>query len=125
MGPGSSDKLSMKKQMVYWKPIRSISKLGKPFLNHYYPILIDGSYKGRLLFEILSMDFKTPISFEDAANLALKERIRASDAGQIGYEPGQCFWYHRNFVNWISDQGYSIELTGDEFETSLMCGVVA
>lgn len=74
---------------------------------------------------MLSMEPKTPISFEDAANLAAQELHRASDAGQIGRKPGQSHWYCENFVKFISDQGYSIELTGDEFETALMCSVVA
>ena len=71
------------------------------------------------------MKTKTPISFEDAVNLAHDEFFRASDAGRFGRDPGQCDWYYENFIDWISDQGYHIELTGDEFETALMCSRVA
>jgi hypothetical protein len=115
----------MKKQMVYWKPIRSQNRLGEIFLNQQFPQLIDRAYSGRLLFEIVSMEPKSPISFEKAVNLIEVEFRRAVNSGQIGPEPGQCHWYYHNFVKYVSDQGYSVELTGDEFETASICSVVA
>jgi hypothetical protein len=124
-GPESADKFGMEKQMVYWKPVRSRNRFGETFLNPYFPQLINRAYGGKLLFEIVSMDCKIPISFENAINLVEIEFCRAADSGQIGSEPVQCHWYYRNFVQWLSDQGYSIELTGDEFETALICSLVA
>ena len=29
-------------------------------------------------------------------------------------------WFYENFIEWISSQGYHIELTGDEFEAAVM-----
>jgi hypothetical protein len=112
-------------QVVFWKPIRSRSVSGKIFKSEHLPKLIDSAYRSQLLYEIISMEPKKPISFEDAANLMWAEFTRASDAGQIGTDPGQSHWYYRNFVKWIADQGYSIELTGEEFETASIASQVA
>lgn len=114
----------MKKQVVIWKPIRSRNRQGKMYINRYFPQLIDSAYRAELLFEIISMEPKIPISFEDAANLAKHETNRAMDAGQNGHELGQSHFYYSNFVKWISELGYSIDLTGDEFETASMCSMV-
>lgn len=124
-GPGAADKQRMKKQVVNWKPVRGRNKLGEMYFDHYFPQLIDSSYRSELLHEIISMSPKKPISFEGAINLARKEFSRAAESGQIGYDPGQSFWYFANFIQWIADQGYSIELTGDEFETTSICRLVA
>jgi hypothetical protein len=115
----------MRKQIVKWKPVRSLDRFGDIYLNQHFPQLIDCAYRGELLFEIVSMVPKIVISFENAVNLIEKEYRRAADAGHAGPEPGQSHWYYRNFIKWISDQGYSIELNGDEFETALICRVVA
>ena len=37
-------------------------------------------------------------------------------AGRIGHERGQYYWFTDNFIEWISELGYKIQLTGDEFE---------
>ena len=115
----------MRRQLIYWKPVRSQNIYGETYLNRYFPQLINQASNGALVFEILSMKVKTPISFEYAVNLADEESFRASNSGRSGYEPGQSHWYYRNFVKWISEQGYHIELTGDEFETAAMCSYVA
>lgn len=88
-------------------------------------MLIDIAYKGRLLSEIISMPKKAPITFEHAVNLCQTEFDRLADAGQSGPNRGQAHWHYRNFVLWISEQGYSIELTGDEFETPTLSRLVA
>ena len=95
----------MRRQVVYWKPIRSRNIYGEIYLNRYFPQVIDGSYKGELLFEILSMTPKNPISFEDAVNQVEAEFRKSSDAGHRGTQPGQSHWFYENFVKWISDQG--------------------
>lgn len=48
--------------------------------------------------------------------MASQKSSEAFDAHRLGYEPGECNWYFKNFVEWISSLGYHIELTGDEFE---------
>lgn len=67
----------------------------------------------------------TPISFEEAAGLATAGSIEAFQAGRIGYEPGECGWYKKNFVEWITSLGYHIEITGDEFEAYAMTDKLA
>jgi hypothetical protein len=115
----------MKKQLVNWMPIRSLSKSGEVYLDPYFPQLIDSARNGELLFEIIAMEAKAPISLEDALNLVKIEFRRAADSGQRGSNPGQSHWYYENFVHWIATQGYCIDLTGDEFETASICRRVA
>ncbi len=62
------------------------------------------------------MQIKDSISFEDAFHMLQKKRFELFNAGRFGDMPGQYGWYHLNFVDWISSQGFHIELTGDEFE---------
>lgn len=89
---------------------------GEEYFNPYFPRVLAKVYRGTLLSEILKMPRKKPISFQDAVNLNGDERHRQIMSGNHGYEPGQAHWLYMNFVKWISDQGYHIELTGDEFE---------
>lgn len=63
---------------------------------------------------------KTPISFEAAINFVSDKQRDAFAAGQIGRNPGQYLWYQHNFIEFISDLGYHIEITGDEFDPGQM-----
>jgi hypothetical protein len=57
-----------------------------------------------------------PISFEKAISLVnerWQQAHRAKRRDTIN-------WLQQNFVEWISSQGYHIELTGDEFEPLLI-----
>src|SRR5262245_15344298 len=105
----------MRKQFLHWKPIRSVNRFGIEYRNPYFPNLISKAYRGLLLEKIISMEQKKPISYEIAVNLAQDEFVRAGQSGQIGQSPGQSRWYYINFVEFISNQGFHIELTGDEF----------
>jgi hypothetical protein len=51
--------------------------------------------------------------------MASGKHFEAFDAHRMGYQPGECNWYFKNFVEWVSSLGYHIELTGDEFELYL------
>ena len=83
------------------------SDLGRP---------IDAFLRGELLAKILRMPSQSPISYSDAI-LKLNERMRETwEHRNFGHKPGQSQWYWRNFVEFISAQGFHIELTGDEFE---------
>jgi hypothetical protein len=48
--------------------------------------------------------------------MASKMFSKAVHSCRIGNKPEECHWYYQHFVEWISAQGYHIELTGDEFE---------
>jgi hypothetical protein len=101
----------MTKYLVNWKFIASKNMYGESY-NSEFPRLIDHVSKKTLLAKILTMPKKIPIHLEDAARIA-EEKYFSSD---IGYERGQNFWFAKNFVEYISELGYHIELTGDEFE---------
>lgn len=109
----------MCKQFLYWKPIWKKNVRGKDYLSHV-PDIIAKDYRGALLAHILAMPPKQPISFEAAALLASKKFSEAAREHRMGYALGECHWYYKNFVTWISNLGYHIELTGDEFEPYLM-----
>jgi len=80
------------------------------------PDLLQTVYRGRLLSEILGMERKTAISFENAVRL-LGDQIYEEFWIK---QSGRSRWYELNFVEWIADLGYHIEITGDEFEASMM-----
>lgn len=115
----------MRKQPVKWKPVRSKSVYGNEYQNKEFPALIARAYRGTLIEEILSMPAKKSISFESAVNLACDEFHKAIDHGRIGRDSGHSHWYYKNFIQWISEQGFHIELTGDEFEAFVMSDKVA
>lgn len=51
-----------------------------------------------------------------ALELLFKSEREARAAGRIGCEPEELMWYSCNFVEWLSEIGHHIELTGDEFD---------
>jgi hypothetical protein len=62
------------------------------------------------------MERKKPISFENAIRLANENWKEAFRAGELE----KCNYYHDHFIEWISEMGHHIELTGDEFEPYLL-----
>ncbi len=62
------------------------------------------------------MKIQTPISLDDAIDLMHAHENEARAAGRKGAEPGHLCWFSYNFVEFIANLGYHIELTGDEFE---------
>lgn len=103
--------IAMHKLFLNWKAIRALSVRGTEF-NCELPAIIDLSCRGTLLPQILKMEKKEPISFEDAIHLArLEHRILFKL-----HAFKRMKWVEKNFVHWISEQGYHIEITGDEFE---------
>ena len=109
----------MNKQCTRWKPFKDLNIRGSEF-DCEFPDLLNCVYRGQLISSILAMAKKTPITFEQAARMAWRKHSEAIDENRFGSEPGQCFWYTESFVQWISELGYHIELSGDEFEPYLM-----
>jgi hypothetical protein len=101
----------MQKHWIKWKTLRSKNIYGEP-IDTEFPYLIDLNYKGALVSLIINMENKMPITFENAVRIA-SEKYFNSD---FGTKRGQSFWFTENFVKYISELGYHIELTGDEFE---------
>jgi hypothetical protein len=101
----------MNKHIVNWRKVIFTNDLG----NNYeaeLPEIIDVGYRGKLLSKILDMQKKTPIIFDDAVRMAGRNFFDS----KAGHSRGESHWYLDNFVDWISEQGYHIDLTGDEFE---------
>jgi hypothetical protein len=115
----------MTKRPVAWKPVKTKNIYGEEYINPYMPNYVSGVYRGTLLSAILAMPRKKPISFQTAAVLAYDESVKAFLARRIGNKPGECNWFYNNFVQWISEQGYHIELTGDEFESHVLSDKVS
>jgi hypothetical protein len=101
----------MNKMLVQWHPVPVYDIYGG-LCATILPELIDNYYNHSLLTTALAMPKKSPISFE----LVIKFTSDIIHDADIGHEPGQHFWYKKNFVQWISDLGYHIEFTGDEFD---------
>lgn len=114
----------MVKHILIWKPVKCTNAFGEKVLVPL-PESISIHYRGTLLTKILSMPPKQPISFSDAIHLVAEKQIEALKAGRGGPEHGHLSWYTNNFVEWISELGYHIELTGDEFESRAMSAFVA
>jgi hypothetical protein len=113
--PFEPDKIDMSKQCVNWKTVQITNIQGKEFTSRF-PDIVDATCNGELLSQILTMKEKNPISFVEAIKMAQEKRSEAFLAHRIGHKPGEYLWYSRHFVEWISDLGYHIELSGDEFE---------
>lgn len=101
----------MTKQFVKWHTISIKNRKGE-YCESDFPDLIDRVYHGELVSRILSMPPKKPIGFEDAIRKAESKWFAAIFGGRM--DDAQI--YLQQFVEWISDRGYHIVLTGDEFE---------
>ncbi len=71
-------------------------------------------FNTKFYFKVLNMDKKTPISFNDAAMMCWNHYrfLNKTKSYKIGAE----FFQFGDWCKFISDQGFHIELTGDEFE---------
>ncbi len=76
------------------------------------PDIISVAYRGTLLPEILKMPRRNPISFESAIQLVHAKRRQA----RLTFDADKMVWYNKNFVKCVSDSGFHIELSGDEFD---------
>jgi hypothetical protein len=81
------------------------------------PRIFDIRHRGTLLSKILAMPIKEPMAFEDAIRIADAKQSECFTACSFGDEMGQYGWYELHFVDWISNLGYHIEITGEEFES--------
>jgi hypothetical protein len=103
--------MTMKPLSLHWHRVPVRGKYGNLFAT-YMPEVLNYHYKGKLLTAALAMPKKTPILFEEI----IKKTHRKICDADLGHEPGQMQWLEKNFVQWVSDMGYHIEFTGDEFE---------
>jgi hypothetical protein len=102
---------------LLWKEVECISTEGTPVLVTL-PKTIDIRYRGKLLYNILLMQKKSPITLKAAINLIAEKQKHALKAGHVYDKPGHYSWYINNFVNYISSLGFHIEITGEEFDAT-------
>jgi hypothetical protein len=109
----------MVKHCLIRKKVECKNVVGDP-VRLSIPRIIAVQYRGTLVSRILAMPRKLPLPFDSAINMVAEKQKEAFSAGQMGSKFGQYCWYTDNFVEWISDLGYHIELTGDEFEPYIL-----
>ena len=109
----------MDKQFVLWKNIKCPTEQGAD-VEVGLGDLVDIFCRRTLLSQIIQMPERLPISFDDAIRLLSVQLYKCFKTGLVGKEPGHYGWYAKNFVEWISSQGFHIVLTGDEFESQSM-----
>ena len=104
----------MEKNFVIWKKVRCKTLQGSDIYLEL-PEKVDVRYGGTLLSEILAMPKKKGLWFDDAVRMLSDAQMQAFREGRVGTTQGDHHWLMENFVHWISEQGFHIELTGDEF----------
>ncbi len=110
-----SDTIIMTKHCLIWNATISQNVRGEDYATQL-PDIIAKIYGGKLMSEILNMRSKNPISFEKAIHLLHVKIQNARKANKLGYQKDEYHWYFHNFVQVISDLGFHIELSGEEFE---------
>ncbi len=111
----------MTHRLVNWKSVAHKNVAGEVFHSDL-PIVIEHYYRGTLIAEILNMQKKKPISFEEGVRMAGRNFTKGDKVGHARYES---HWYLKCFVEWISEQGFHIELTGYEFEAFVLSDKIA
>ncbi len=100
----------MTKQCLFWKTVTCKDIRNMDYESNL-PKIIAQAYRGKLLAEILKMPPKEPISFVRAVQLVSDIRLEGIRTHDLGKSRWSCY----NFVNFISEAGFHIELSGDEF----------
>ncbi len=75
--------------------------------------IIADYYRGTLISEILKMPRKEPISFDEAIRLNHENQQKAFGNTE------EYLAFYECFVRNVSESGFHIDLTGDEFEVIL------
>lgn len=107
----------MMKRIYKWKPIRLLTIYGNEYVDDELPGIVANYYKGELVDKILTMDRKKPISLHQALNMASDAHIKAVHENRFGHKKGQSGWHFSHLIDFISEQGFHIELSGDEFDS--------
>ena len=94
---------------VVFRPYKAVNVNGKPY-EHSLPY----HFNTKFYLKCMMMPRKKPISYDEAANLCCNFIDYLSDLGQ--HKLAAEFAQEDNWVDFISEQGYHVEFTGDEFE---------
>jgi hypothetical protein len=98
---------------VSWKDYPSKTRHGEPMMDGVFPI----ESGTRFLHEIEAMPKGKPLPFLTAREMVKEAYRNAFHWDCLDVEPDydRAFWIQDNWVQWISEQGFHIELTGDEW----------
>lgn len=100
---------------MIWRKFNGVSYLGKE-PGRFAPFLPKGSPE-LLLRQILRMPKGKPISYEEACRMVQAEGHVQIKAGNNEAEVrGSSNWLTQHWVEWLSQKGFHIELTGEEFD---------
>lgn len=101
--------------VVVWEQFTGISYLSGQEAK-FNPFLPKDS--GWLLLHLLSaMPRRTPLTYQAACRMVQDEVRRQVDLGNNDPEvSGSANWLMSNWIKWLSDRGYHVELAGNEFE---------
>lgn len=95
--------------IVVFRKVNSKNIYNEPICSDLSWIFNTGCY-----FKILNMKKQKPISYDAAANMCLKHCRDLTDEKK--FKMSAQFFQKGDWIKFISDQGFHIELTGDEFE---------
>lgn len=105
----------MMRSVVVWFPYNGISYFDQSDCE--LPVCTHLASGWLLLQQIRQMPRKRPLTLQAAWRLMLQEVHRQIGLGNNEPEvPGHSNWIMANEVRWLSEQGFHVELTGDEFE---------
>jgi hypothetical protein len=94
---------------IKWKPYLDVNLKGEPILFDSQVLNQEGT---RFFLEIKSMPRKTPLSFTEARQRMGREYLKLLFHNQ---QVEQALHLTTQWVNWVSQSGYHIELTGTEY----------
>lgn len=98
---------------IIWREFNYIDVFGRDMQNSPYFPQNSGTL---LLHQVMTMPKKKPISMQDACMMASFENCRLYRFNTPERLDPRSLGFMNRWVQWISEQGYHIELTGDEFE---------
>lgn len=101
--------------VVLWKPYLGAS-YGSGELHPFDPWL-PGDSGWVLLHRLQNQPRQSSLSYQDACRMVRQEVFRQMDLRNNDPNvQGSSHWVSSNWPEWLSAQGYHVELTGEEFE---------
>jgi len=101
---------------IIWKPFASFNARGNPCIND--ALVLNDEDKGKYWLErIQSMPQGRPLDFETAVTLADHAwgKLSREDPRPILEKIKEMDWLLENWLDYVIQQGYRIQLRGDEY----------
>jgi hypothetical protein len=96
---------------VIWREFNYLGLWGEPGVCA--PPYLPKDSHVLLLYQVQMMPKKIPISMEKAMLLVSK---RHSELYRETPDLKKIFWFYEEWVRWVSEQGFHIELSAEDFE---------